>query len=98
MQRQIERYRGKHFDGRRDGKTAAEVLAEPTPMEEESTGVISRRKTFELTPMDEAEAFEQMQMLGHDNFFIFFNAKTEKINVLYKRSDQTYGIIEPRIR
>lgn len=98
MQRQIERYRGKHFDGRRDGKTAAEVLAEPTPLEEESTGVISKRKTFELIPMDEAEAFEQMQMLGHDNFFIFFNAKTEKINVLYKRSDQTYGIIEPRIR
>ena len=98
MQRQIERYKGKHYNGRRDGKTAAEVLEEPVLVEQESAGIITKRKTFELIPMDESEAFEQMQMLGHDNFFIFFNAKTEKINVLYKRADQTYGIIEPRIR
>ena len=98
MQRQIERYKGKHFDGRRDGKTAAEVMPEQVPVEEEATQIISRRKTFDLVPMDETEAAEQMQMLGHDNFFIFFNVRTEKINVLYKRADGTYGIIEPQIR
>ena len=98
MQRQLERYKGKHFRGRGDGKSAAEVGPEPVPAETEFDEVITRRKTFDLVPMDEAEALEQMHMLGHDNFFIFINAKTEKINVLYKRSDGTYGVIDPRVR
>jgi ribosome hibernation promoting factor len=98
LQRQLERYKGKHFHGRGDGKTAAEVAPEPVPAEGEAEAVITRRKTFDLVPMDEAEAVEQMHMLGHDNFFIFINAKTEKINVLYKRNDGTYGVIDPRVR
>lgn len=98
LQRQIARYKGKHFHGRGDGKTAAEMVAEATPPEEEPVMIISRRKTFDLVPMDEAEALEQMHMLGHDNFFIFINIKTEKINVLYKRTDGTYGVIDPRVR
>ena len=98
LQRQIERYKGKHFHGRGDGKTAAEMVVEAAPPEEEPAMIISRRKTFALMPMDEAEALEQMHMLGHDNFFIFINVETEKINVLYKRHDGTYGVIAPRIR
>jgi putative sigma-54 modulation protein len=98
LQRQIERYKGRHLHGRGDGKTAAEMVAEAAPPEEEPAMVISRRKTFDLFPMDEDEALEQMHMLGHDNFFIFINVKTEKINVLYKRNDGTYGVIAPRVR
>jgi len=97
LQRQLERYKGKHYHGRGDGKTAAEMIAESAPAEEEPTLVISRRKTFDLVPMDEEEALEQMLMLGHDNFFIFINSKTEKISVLYKRTDGTYGVIDPRV-
>jgi len=100
MQRRIERYKGKHFRGRRgDGRTAADVLAEP--LEEEETGevgpIIARRKRFMLVPMDENEALDQMSLLGHENFFVFFNANTNTVNVLYRRRDGTYGLIEPEI-
>jgi putative sigma-54 modulation protein len=98
LQRQLERYKGKHFHGRGDGKTAAEVAPELETAESEAPNIITRRKTFDLVPMDEAEALEQMHMLGHDNFFIFMNVKSERINVLYKRSDGSYGVIEPRVR
>ncbi len=75
MQRRIERYKGKHHRGRGDGKSAAEVVPLPVVEEEEETEpMIVRRKHFLLTPMDEGEAIEQMHMLGHENFFIFFNS------------------------
>jgi putative sigma-54 modulation protein len=98
LQRQLERYKGKHFRGRGDGKSASDAAPELILAEPETGEIITRRKTFDLVPMDEAEALEQMHMLGHDNFFIFINAKTEKINVLYKRTDGTYGVIDPRVR
>ena len=60
--------------------------------------LIARRKKFDVTPIDEAEALEQMAMLGHENFFIFFNIATNSINVIYRRRNGTYGLIEPVIR
>ena len=65
--------------------------------EEEETVEIVRRKAFILYPMDELEALEQMKLLGHENFFIFYNANTSKVNVLYKRRNETYGLIDPEI-
>lgn len=99
MQRKIERFKGKRARGRGDGTSASEIVTEATvPTEEaEPTLVIARRKTFNLAPMDESEAIEQMIQLGHDNFFVFFNANTNKINVLYHRRDGTLGIIEPNV-
>ena len=47
--------------------------------------------------MDELEAIEQMNLLGHEDFFIFYNIGTSAINVLYKRRDGSYGIIEPEL-
>jgi putative sigma-54 modulation protein len=97
MQRQLERYKGKHYRGRGDGHAKVPavpaVSAEDT---EEKTDIISRHKTFDLIPMNEGEALEQMKLLGHDNFFIFINIKSRNINVIYRRRDGTYGIIEPR--
>ncbi len=98
MQRQMERYKGKRQRGRGDGKSAAEVIP-PTPEEEEPTGPeIVRRKKFALDPMDEAEAMEQMSLLSHEDFFIFFNAATNAVNVLYRRRDGSYGLIETETR
>lgn len=98
MQRQIERYKGKHYKGRGDGTPAAEIAAQETiPVEPEEKPVIARRKQFTLVPMDEMEAIEQMTMLGQENFFIFYNANSNAVNVLYRRRDGTYGIIEPLI-
>src|SRR5574339_840540 len=98
IQRQIDRYKGKHYRGRGDGRSAAEVVeAEDLPVDEtgELLPLIGRRKKFVVLPMTEDEAVEQMRLLGHDNFFIFFNAEQNSIQVLYRRRNGTYGLIEP---
>lgn len=99
LQRQIERYKGKHHRGRGDGKSAAEVAPVEAVEEEtdEMAPVIVRRKHFQLSPMNEMEALEQMVLLGHEEFFVFYNADSNKVNVLYRRRDGTYGLIEPDI-
>jgi putative sigma-54 modulation protein len=65
---------------------------------EEDRALIVRRKKFVLTPMDELEALEQMKLLSHEDFFVFFNSVTKSVNVLYLRRDGLYGIIETEIR
>jgi len=97
MQRQVDRYKGKHYHGRGDGRSAAEVVEEELPVDEtgELLPLIARRKKFIVLPMNEDEAVEQMRLLGHDNFFIFFNAEQNAIQVLYRRRNGTYGLIEP---
>jgi putative sigma-54 modulation protein len=99
MQRQIERYKGKRSRGRGDGKTAAEVVHEVFEAKERESSevepLIAHRKRFTIVPMDEAEAVEQMTMLGHENFFVFYNVNSHSINVLYKRWDGSIGILEP---
>ena len=98
IQRRIERYKGKHYRGRGDGRSAAEVVETTVEEKPLSQPIIAKRKKFAITPMDEMEAIEQMNLLGHDNFFVFYNTNSGSINVLYKRRDGTYGIIEPEIR
>jgi putative sigma-54 modulation protein len=98
MQRQISRYKGKRYRGRGDGRTVADFIEESA--EEDYDDVeprIVRRKQFLLYPMDELEAIEQMSLLGHEDFFVFYNANTNGVNVLYKRRDGSYGLIEPEI-
>lgn len=97
VQRQIDRYKGKHYHGRGDGRSAAEVLEEDLPVDEtgELLPLIAKRKKFIVLPMNEDEAVEQMRLLGHDNFFVFFNAEQNSIQVLYRRRNGTYGLIEP---
>jgi putative sigma-54 modulation protein len=99
IQRRIERYKGKRYHGRGDGRSAAEVVASAVEEElETEQPIIARRKKFMLVPMDEMEAVEQMGLLGHDNFFVFCNVNSNAINILYKRLDGSYGIIEPEVR
>jgi putative sigma-54 modulation protein len=98
MQRKIERYKGKRNHGRGDGTPASEAVPEVVSEDEDQEEpIIVRRKQFVLSPMDELEAIEQMKLLEHDNFFIFYNANTSAINVLYRRRDGTYGLIEPKV-
>jgi putative sigma-54 modulation protein len=97
MQRQVDRYKGKHHHGRGDGRSAAEVVEEDVPVDEtgELLPLIAKRKKFVVLPMNEDEAVEQMRLLGHDNFFVFFNAEKNSIQVLYRRRNGSYGLIEP---
>ncbi|MFZ3070373.1 MAG: ribosome-associated translation inhibitor RaiA [Anaerolineaceae bacterium] len=97
MTRQIERFKGKHWHHRGEGAISQEVEAPVEELEDQAGPAIVRRKSFALTPMDELEALEQLQLLGHEDFFVFYNSKTSKINVLYKRRDGTYGLIDPII-
>ena len=55
---------------------------------------IKKVKKFAIKPMDPEEACVQMELLGH-NFFVFLNAETDEVNVVYKRRGNTYGLIEP---
>jgi putative sigma-54 modulation protein len=98
IQRQIDRYKGKRYRGRGDGRSAADVAPMPeVELESEEEDLVVRRKKFALIPMNELEAIEQMKLLGHDNFFIFFDADANKVKVLYRRRNGSYGLIEPEI-
>lgn len=97
MQRQIERFKGKRNRGRGDGMPASEVTAFPEDVETEAPSPIVRRKSFTLVPMDEGEAIEQMALLDHEDFFIFYNVNSGSVNVLYRRRDGDLGLIEPKI-
>jgi putative sigma-54 modulation protein len=66
---------------------------EAPAVEEENELEIVRKKSFDLKPMDSEEAILQMNLLGH-NFFVFINAETNRTNVVYKRKDGRYGLIE----
>jgi putative sigma-54 modulation protein len=103
LSRQIVRFKEKRSWGRGEAKDVVQPDVDLLEMgvdetdEHEVSPVLVRRKKFDVIPMDEMEAIEQMKLLGHDNFFIFCNAKTGAVNVLYRRRDGTYGLIEPYI-
>ncbi len=95
MYRQIDRYKGKRWDKR--ARAEAEIL--PTEVEEpveEETPRIVRVKRFSMIPMGPEEAVEQMELLGHD-FYIFFNTETKSVNVVYRRKDGNYGLLQPEL-
>ncbi|OQA44322.1 MAG: putative sigma-54 modulation protein [Chloroflexi bacterium ADurb.Bin325] len=101
MQRQADRYKRRRWAKR--GETAAAEPAELEPLgeevaegEEEEPLAIARIKRFPVTPMDEVEAIEQMELLGHD-FYVFFNVNANQINVLYRRKTGDYGLIQPEL-
>lgn len=97
MHRQIARYKGKRADRWRGaGATAEPLPVEIEPESEEETTDIVRRKRFAMAPMLPEEAIEQMELLGHD-FFVFYNADEGAVNVLYRRRDGDYGLLQPEL-
>lgn len=96
MDRQIERYRGKlHHKGR--GFSPVRGISEGVP---ESPPLPSRKlvktKQFAVQPMSTEEAIDRMELLGH-SFFLFYNTDTKRLNLVYQRKDENYGLIEPEI-
>jgi putative sigma-54 modulation protein len=96
IERQIERYKGKKYRSRAGAVPASELLVQEAEVEE-TQPLIARSKKFTLVPMDELESVEHMNLLVHEDFFVFYNIHTDSINVLYKRRDGSYGIIEPEL-
>ena len=92
LERQLKKYRGK-LTSRKSNKDEYVPSIEIEEYEEYESETIVRKKEVFLKPIDEEEAIVQMELLGH-SFFVFKNVDTDKINVVYKRKDGDYGIIE----
>jgi len=94
MYRQIVRYKTRK---RARGRIQEDELMPPLEeYEEEAPRQIVRTKRFLVLPMDEEEAAEQMELLGHD-FFLFLNTGTGELNIIYRRRDGDYGLLEPEL-
>lgn len=98
LEKQIRKYKGRLFKrlGKAAGEGPGEAAGAPSPAEPalENGPRVVRTKRFAIKPMPVDEAILQMNLLGH-SFFVFTNAETEQVNVLYKRKDGNYGLIEP---
>lgn len=93
LERMVRKYKTKiSSHGKGIGTFNEEFLEEDVDNHE--TIRIIRSKRFAIKPMDAEEACIQMELLGHD-FYVFRNARTFEVNVVYKRKDHTYGLIEP---
>jgi putative sigma-54 modulation protein len=104
LSRQIDKFKGRrieqprrataaalaHIEAEMEARTEAEAAVE----DEATSGYIIRRKQFVVQPMNEEEALEQMEMLGHD-FYLFFNPEANAVNLVYRRKDGNYGLLQP---
>ena len=90
IDRQIERYKGKY---NKKGKTGPSIKAK---LNEEPTPEVVRTKRFTMKPMSVEDAMMQMELLGHD-FFLFYNSTSKEYNLLYRRKDGNYSVIEPEL-
>ena len=93
IERQLRKYKNKLIDQKQSAQAFSDLfISEDVEAEDEIQ--IVKTKRFAMKPMDPEEACVQMELLGH-NFYVFLNAETEEVNVVYKRKGQTYGLIEP---
>lgn len=94
LERQFKKYKDKIYDKKRRKDRTESDYSEIDELLEKSETIVRRKEVF-LKPIDEEEAITQMELLGH-TFFVFKNVDTESINVIYKRKDGDYGIIEAK--
>ena len=93
IERQLKKYKNKIMDKHQSGGNFQQAFIGKDYPEEEEVQIV-RTKKFDIKPMYPEDACIQMELLGH-NFFVFFNAETDQVNVVYKRKGNTYGLIEP---
>ena len=95
IERQLKKYRNKFRAEQQAGAASLRTdFIEDSFDEEDDEVKIVRSKKFDIKPMYAEDACIQMELLGHD-FFVFCNAETDQVNVVYKRKGNTYGLIEP---
>ncbi|MCI8925713.1 MAG: ribosome-associated translation inhibitor RaiA [Lachnospiraceae bacterium] len=93
IERQLKKYKNKLVDQKQSAGFFKQEFIEKEYMEDEEVKII-RTKKFDIKPMYPEDACVQMELLGH-SFFVFCNAETDQVNVVYKRKGNTYGLIEP---
>ncbi len=95
IERQLKKYKTRLTDKEQNAGSFKQEFLEKDFMDEEEVKII-RSKKFDIKPMYPEDACVQMELLGH-NFFVFCNAETDQVNVVYKRKGNTYGLIEPEV-
>lgn len=93
IEAQLKRYRKKLIDKQQNTDSLRKEFVEEDIAEDEDIRIV-RVKKFGMKPMFPEDACVQMELLGH-NFFVFSNAESGEVNVVYKRKDRSYGLIEP---
>ena len=94
IERQLRKYKTKIINKKQNVETFQPEFIEKDYEDDTNEIKIIRTKKFGFKPMYPEDACVQMELLGH-NFFVFLNAETEEVNVVYKRKGNTYGLIEP---
>lgn len=95
IERQLRKYKNRIIEQKQAAASLNQSFMDDDYAEDDSIKII-RTKKFAIKPMDAEEACVQMELLGH-NFFVYRNAETDEVNVVYKRKGNTYGLIEPEI-
>ena len=93
IERQLRKYKNKLVDQQQTAASLSKAFVEEEIHDDDEIKII-RSKRFAMKPMDPEEACIQMDLLGH-NFYVFRNAETDEVNVVYKRKGNTFGLIEP---
>ena len=93
IERQLRKYKNKLVEQKQVAANLSKSFVEEEIDDDDEIKII-RSKRFAMKPMEAEEACLQMELLGH-NFFVFSNAETGEVNVVYRRKDKSYGLIEP---
>ena len=94
IERQIRRYRKKLIDKKQSAQSFSQLFLDEADESDSEEIQIVKTKRFGMKPMFPEDACVEMELLGH-NFYMFQNAETDQVNVVYKRKGNTYGLIEP---
>lgn len=95
IERQLKKYKNKIIDKEQAAESFKREYIEREYQDEDEIKIV-RTKQFDMKPMYPEDACVQMELLGH-NFYVFNNAETNEVNVVYKRKANTYGLIEPEV-
>ena len=95
IERQLKKYKTKIVDKHQEAGSFSKMYMDNDYMDEEEVKIV-RTKKFDIKPMYPEDACVQMELLGH-GFFVFINAETDQVNVVYRRKGDTYGLIEPEV-
>ena len=93
IERQLKKYKNKIIDKKQSTQAFSDYFINEETEDDEEIQIV-KTKRFGIKPMDPEEACVQMELLNH-NFYVFLNAETEEVNVVYKRKGHSYGLIEP---
>lgn len=93
IERQMKKYKNKLIDKKQSAMAFSDLFINEEFDTDDEIDIV-KTKRFAVKPMDPEEACVQMELLGH-TFYVFLNAETDQVNVVYKRKNNTYGLIEP---